>query len=146
MWVRSKWRRRHGRSGGFSLLELLVVLAIMALLVGIVAPRVIGYLSRAKGQTASVQIDSLKTALDVFFLDVGRYPSREEGLEALVRMPPGGVPGWAGPYLRDAALPSDPWGRPFRYERGPDGMSVLVYSLGADDAEGGAGENADIGR
>ncbi|MGF1456024.1 MAG: type II secretion system major pseudopilin GspG [Alphaproteobacteria bacterium] len=137
--------RRSGTPRGFSLLELLVVLAILALLAGVVAPRVIGQLGKAKGQTASVQIENIKTALDMFLIDVGRYPTRDEGLDALVN-PAGSMTGWAGPYLTDGVVPADPWGKAFRYAPAPDGNGVLVYTLGADDSPGGTGDNADIGR
>ncbi len=137
--------RRFGAMRGFSLLELLVVLAILALLAGVVAPRVIGQLGKAKGQTASVQIENIKTALDMFLIDVGRYPTKEEGLGALVE-PTSAMTGWAGPYMTDGVVPADPWGKTFRYAPAPDGNGVLVYTLGADDAPGGTGDNADIGR
>lgn len=142
-----RMRQRQGmrqRQAGFSLLELLVVLAILALLAGIVGPRVMGYLGRAKSQTASIQIENIKTAMDVFFLDVGRYPTDEEGLNVLA-INTGSVPGWAGPYLADGELPVDPWGRPYRYDLRTDG-TFAVYSFGADDAEGGTGDNQDVGR
>lgn len=133
-------RREHG----FSLFELLVVLAILALIMGLVAPRVIGYLSRSKTQTASIQLDYIKSALDLFLLDMGRYPSEEEGLKVLVTSAPH-LENWNGPYLKDKTVPDDPWGRPFRYRLSGDGREPLVYSLGADDQEGGEGENRDIG-
>lgn len=130
---------------GFSLMELLVALVILALVMGLVAPRVIGYLSRAKSQTAEVQIEHLKSALNQFLLDVGRYPSSGEGLDALV-VAPAGVTGWAGPYLDDELVPADPWGRPYLYSSAEDGLRVRVYSFGRDGTEGGSGEDADIGR
>ncbi len=135
--------RARRASGGFSLLELLVVLAILGLLVGVVGPRVMGYLGKAKSQTAGVQIQNVKTALDVFFLDTGRYPTEDEGLQVLVSNPQG-IPGWSGPYMQDGELPLDPWGRTYRYRQTQEG-TIKVYSYGADDAEGGSGDNADIG-
>ncbi len=137
-------RAKRRGTAGFSLLELLVVLAILGLLVGVVGPRVIGALGKAKGQTAEVQISNIELALDTFLLDVGRYPTQEEGLEALLN-DPGGVAGWAGPYLNDESLPMDPWNRPYKFRSKSSGTGVDVYSLGADNAEGGSGENADIG-
>lgn len=132
---------RRRADGGFSLMELLVVLGILALLAGFVGPRVVGYFARAKGQTAVTQIESLRAALDLFLLDTGRYPNPREGLGALVA-DPGNLPGWRGPYLAEA-LPVDPWGNPYRYRITREGR-VEIASLGADAAEGGEGEAADI--
>lgn len=130
--------------GGFSLMELLVALVILALIMGIVGPRVIGYLSRAKSQTAEAQVKMLQGALDLFLMDVGRYPTDEEGLPALVSAP-GSAAGWSGPYLDEDAVPADPWGRDYLYSATSDGLRVRVYSLGRDGAEGGKGEDADVG-
>ena len=141
--VNSQPRRFKAGSRGFTLVELLVVLAILTLLAGIVGPRVLGQLGGAKSKTAMVQIADIDKALEIFKLDVGRFPTTEEGLEALVNRPATVSSGWAGPYLK-GALPKDPWGRPYRYQGpGPDG-AVEVLSLGADGAPGGEGENADI--
>ncbi len=135
---------RRRRDAGFSLTELLVVLAIMALLAGFVGPKVIGYFARAKTQTAASQIEGLRAALDLYLLDVGRYPNAEEGLEALV-VAPRRASGWRGPYLQESVVPVDPWGNPYVYEaRG--GTRPAVLSRGADGAEGGEGDAADIGR
>ena len=138
-------RPGHSRAGsaGFTLVELLVVLAILTLLAGIVGPRVLGQLGGAKSKTAAVQIADIDKALELFKLDVGRFPTTEEGLEALTKRPPTVSSGWAGPYLK-GALPTDPWARPYRYQGpGPDG-AIEILSLGADGAPGGEGENADI--
>jgi general secretion pathway protein G len=138
--------RRSGSwaaSVGFTLVELLVVLAILTLLAGLVGPRVLGQLGGAKSKTAAVQIADIDKALELFKLDVGRFPTTEEGLEALAKRPATVSSGWAGPYLK-GTLPADPWGRPYRYQGpGPDG-AVEILSLGADGAPGGEGENADI--
>lgn len=129
-------------SRGFTLIELLVVLAILTLLAGLVGPRVLGQLGGAKAKTAGVQIADLDKSLELFKLDVGRYPTTEEGLEALVKRP-GSVNGWAGPYLK-GGVPSDPWGHPYRYTSpGPNG-GIEILSLGSDGAPGGEGEAADI--
>lgn len=136
-------RRSRRREAGFSLVELLVVLAILALLAGYVGPQVIGYFGRAKQQTAETQIEGLRAALDLFLLDVGRYPTGPEGLEALVR-PPRGAAGWQGPYLQDEAVPADPWGNAYLYAARGD-RRPSVRSLGADGVEGGEGDAADLG-
>lgn len=127
---------------GFTLIELLVVLAILTLLAGLVGPRVLNQLGGAKSKTAGVQISDLDKSLELFKLDVGRYPTSEEGLDALVKRP-GSANGWAGPYLK-GGVPQDPWGRAYRYANpGPNG-GLEILSLGADGAPGGEGENADV--
>lgn len=130
------------RAAGFTLIELLVVLAILTLLAGLVGPRVLGQLGGAKTKTAAVQIADIDKALEIFKLDVGRYPTTEEGLDALVRKP-ASANGWAGPYLKGGAVPTDPWNHPYRYAATPNG-TVEIVSLGADNAPGGEGENADV--
>jgi len=132
------------RDAGFSLMELLVALVILALIVGLVAPQVLGYLGRARSQSADVQIDNLKSALSLYLVDMGRYPSSSEGLEALIKAPPGAA-SWRGPYVEDGELPMDPWGRAFEYELTADGGRPRVFTLGADATPGGEGENADMG-
>jgi general secretion pathway protein G len=136
-------RERRRASAGFSLIEILIVVAIMGLLVGLVGPNVMRQFEGSKSKTAYVQIQSLRAALDIFMTDVGRYPADGEGLAALVNGG-GGIAGWAGPYLKDGRIPLDPWGRPYRFEPTAD-MPNRVISLGADGAPGGEGVNADIG-
>lgn len=131
------------RVSGFTLIELLVVLAILGLLAGLVGPRVLSQLDGAKGKTVGLQIKDLEQAVELFKLDVGRFPTREEGLQSLIN-DPGGVAGWNGPYLR-RGLPADPWGNPYRYDRPGRHGEIDIYSLGADNSPGGTGENADIG-
>jgi general secretion pathway protein G len=126
-------------------MELLVALVILALVMGIVAPRVVGYLSRAKSQAAEAQVKNIQGALDLFLMDVGRYPTETEGLVALMEAPAGSA-GWAGPYLDEETVPTDPWGKPYFYSSTEDGLRVRVYSLGRDGAEGGEGEDGDVGR
>ncbi|GAA4418956.1 type II secretion system major pseudopilin GspG [Acidovorax lacteus] len=128
------------RARGFTLIELLVVLAILTLLAGLVGPRVLGQLGGAKSKTAAVQIADLEKSLELFKLDVGRFPSTEEGLQALVAKP-GSANGWNGPYIK-GGVPNDPWGKPYKYTA--QGGNVEILSLGADGASGGDGENADI--
>lgn len=130
---------------GFTLIELLVVLVILGLLAAIAGPRVIGYLGGARSDTARVQLGALEQALDLYRLDVGQYPSTEEGLAALIRAPSGST-WWAGPYLGRSEVPLDPWGHDFVYRApGSDGPYDL-YTLGADNRPGGSGEDAPIGR
>src|SRR3954447_23177081 len=99
-----------GREGerGFTLVEMLVVITIIGLIMGLIGPRVLNYMSESKVKTARIQIQSFGSALDLFYLDAGRYPTTAEGLAALVR-PTGGVAGWAGPYLKGGSVPNDPW-------------------------------------
>ncbi len=134
-------RRRDGRQRGFSLIELLIVMVILGLLASLVGPRMFGKLGMAKQKTAKTQIEMLMSALDSYRLDVGRYPSTQEGLEALVQNP--GVEGWNGPYLAKA-VPNDPWGRPYYYENPGQHGEVDIYSYGADGQPGGDGEDADV--
>lgn len=131
------------RDAGFSLMELLVALVILALIVGLVAPQVLGYLGRAKTDSAKVQIDHLKSSLSLYLVDMGRYPSSSEGLGSLVKAPPGAA-NWRGPYVEDGQVPADPWGKPYGYELTPDSRP-RVFTLGADAAPGGEGENEDVG-
>jgi general secretion pathway protein G len=136
-------RRQPGPQAGFSLIELLVVLAILGLLIGLVAPPVIRYLGRAKTDVAKVDIHNLESALDLYRLDLGRYPTQNEGLKALVEKPPG-LDRWQGPYLKQKAVPADPWGHPYHYRIPGEHGDYDLYSLGADDAPGGTGENQDV--
>lgn len=137
-----KRRRSRMSSGGFTLIELLVVLAILTMLAGLVGPRVLGMLGGAKSKTAAVQISEIEKALEVYKLDVGRFPTSEEGLDALVKKP-GSANGWNGPYVK-GGVPTDPWGHPYRYANPGANGGIDIVSLGADGAPGGDGENADI--
>ena len=130
------------RQAGYTLAELLVVLVILGLLIALVAPRVFNQAGNARVRSAEVQVDSLVTALEYFRLDVGRYPTRSEGLDALIS-PPSATDTWAGPYLERSQVPTDPWGAPYLYEISRDG-APRVYSLGADGQPGGEGENQDV--
>lgn len=128
---------------GFSMIELLVVLVILGLLTSIAAPRVLGHLGRARADTAKLEMRSFQTALDMFVIDIGRYPTQQEGLNALMQ-PPERVTGWNGPYLEVADLPQDPWGRPYQYRMPGQNGKYEIFSLGADNAPGGTGDDADI--
>jgi general secretion pathway protein G len=133
----------RGTSRGFTLLELLVVLAIIALLVGLVAPKVIQYLGRAKTETARTQLHNVMAALDLYRLDAGRYPTQAEGVDALMTAP-GGSTTWTGPYLQNAKGLSDPWGEKFVYRIPGQHSEYDLYSLGSDKSEGGEGEDQDV--
>jgi general secretion pathway protein G len=134
--------KKKRRDEGFTLIELMVVLFILGLLAALVAPRLIGQVGKAKQKSAQAQIQLLATALDLLYLDVGRYPTTEEGLKAL-RDKPDNLPTWSGPYM-DKGVPNDPWGRPYIYKCPGDHGPYDLSSLGADGAEGGEGENQDI--
>ncbi|MCU0830248.1 MAG: type II secretion system major pseudopilin GspG [Rhizobiaceae bacterium] len=106
--------KRKRRRRGFTLIEMLVVLAIIGLIMALVGPRVLNQLSDSRERAATLQIQAFSSALDIFYIDVGRYPTESEGLNALVTAPSGAA-GWKGPYLRTGAVPLDPWGQPYRY-------------------------------
>ncbi len=137
-------QRSRRDEAGFSLLELLVVLAILGLLAAIVGPQVIKYLGSSKTQTAAVQAKNVAASLELFRLDAGRYPTPQEGLNALVKAP-AGVAIWNGPYLPQAAALNDPWGNPYRFKTPGDHGEIDVFSLGSDNAAGGSGEAKDVG-
>jgi len=129
-------------NSGFTLVELLVVMIIIGLLAALVGPRFIRQEEKAKVKAAKAQIELLSTALDTFRLDVGRYPSSQEGLEAL-RTQPGGVERWDGPYLKKD-VPVDPWGKAYVYKSPGDHGPFDILSYGADGTAGGDGDNRDI--
>ncbi len=130
---------------GFSLVELLVVLVILGLLIGLVAPNFMGRAEQSRADVAKVQVEYLHGALRTYRMDVGRFPSTEQGLAALMRPPAEDAEYWRGPYL-DKELPFDPWRNPYQYRYPADNLQGLaLFSLGADGAEGGEGGDADIG-
>jgi general secretion pathway protein G len=131
------------KTRGFTLLELLVVIVIVGLLAGYVAPRYFSQVGKSEVQVAKAQIESLEKALDQFRLDVRRYPSAEEGLEALVAKPAAAAT-WSGPYLKKA-VPADPWGHAYVYRTPGQKGEFDLFSYGRDGKPGGAGEDADIG-
>ncbi|WP_237182908.1 type II secretion system major pseudopilin GspG [Roseomonas marmotae] len=136
-------RTRRGSRPGFTLVELLVVLVILGLIASIAAPQAMRYLGSAKHDAAKLQLQGLITAVDLFRLDVGRYPSRDEGLGALLQAP-GGLERWNGPYVRKAEQLVDPWGRSYRYRAPGEHSAFDLFTLGADDRSGGAGEDRDV--
>jgi general secretion pathway protein G len=139
-------RQRSGRrlaERGFTLVEMLVVITIIALIMGLVGPRVLNFLGESKVKAAKIQIESLTSALDLYSLDTGHYPSSSEGLEALMQRP-GGVATWSGPYLKGNVVPKDPWGKPYVYRSPGQHGAYDILSYGADGQEGGDGAAADI--
>ncbi len=128
---------------GFTLIELLVVLAIIGLLAGLVGPQVMKHLGGAKSKTAKVQIGDISQALDMYRLDVGSYPTTDQGLAALVNNP-GGSGSWNGPYLSKNNVPKDPWNNEYQYRSPGEHGNFDVYSFGLDNRQGGEGEAQDI--
>jgi len=135
-------KEKPHRHAGFTLIELMIVLFILGLLAALVAPRLMGRVGKAKQKTAQAQIQMLATALDLYHLDVGRYPTDEEGLRSLYAKPES-LSSWSGPYL-DKAVPKDPWARDYVYKCPGEHGPYDLYSLGADGQPGGESENADI--
>ena len=139
---RMRQKRARGE-GGFTLIEILVVIAIIALIMSLVGPRVLNYLGESKVKAAKIQIQSFGSALDLFNLDTGRYPNTSEGLTALVQSP-GTIPAWNGPYLKGGVLPNDPWGKSYVYRSPGEHGPYDIMSYGSDGQEGGTGTAADI--
>jgi general secretion pathway protein G len=128
---------------GFTLLELLIVIAVMSLLMAIVTPQVIGMFSGAKTDSAALQMESITTSLNYYKLDAGRYPLTEQGLDVLWKEP-ANVKGWNGPYIRKKQHLLDPWGVRFHYRFPGEHGVIDIFSYGADNKQGGKGENADV--
>jgi len=131
------------RQAGFTLVELLVVLIILGLIAAFAAPQVIKYVGGAKSDSAKIQVERLSSVLDLYRLQVGHYPSDDEGLDALMAAP-ADAPNWDGPYLKKADSLIDPWGRRYLYRFPGEHGEFDLYTLGADDQEGGEGENRDL--
>jgi general secretion pathway protein G len=134
------FKKRHHR--GFTLIEVLIVMVILGLLAALVGPRMFGKVGKSKQNAAQTQIALIGTALDTYRLDVGKYPTTDEGLEAL-RVQPHDVTKWDGPYL-PKDVPPDPWGNPYQYSSPGEHGDYDLFSLGADGALGGEGEDEDI--
>jgi general secretion pathway protein G len=128
---------------GFTLVELLVVLAILGLLAGLVGPQVMKFLGGSKTKTAALQIHDLGATLDLYRLEIGHYPSTDQGLDALVKQP-GNAPNWNGPYLKKSDVPKDPWGNEYQYRAPGQHGAFDIWSLGADKRDGGEGEDKDV--
>lgn len=135
----NSWTNRTGAT----ILEVLVVLSIIAMIAAVAGPRLIGYLGRAKSETADLQIKQLGDAVQLYYIDVGRYPNNVEGLSILVNAPPGEA-SWAGPYMSSVSALIDPWGREYLYEEPEAGDRFDIISLGRDGRKGGEGEDLDI--
>jgi general secretion pathway protein G len=135
--------KRLESQAGFTLVEMLVVITIIGLIMGLIGPRVLNYLSESKVKAARIQLQSFVTALDLFYLDAGRYPSSAEGLSALVRQTPG-VAAWNGPYLKGGNVPNDPWNHGYIYRSPGEHGPYDIVSYGSDGQEGGSGVAADI--
>ena len=134
--------RRRKSQAGFTLVEILVVITIIGLIMALVGPRVLNYLGESKAKAAKIQIESFSGALDLYYLDLGRYPNSNEGLTALTRG--NNAPGWNGPYLRGGVVPADPWGHNYVYRAPGERAPFDIISLGSDGQEGGSGTAADI--
>ena len=135
-------KKKHTESG-FTLLELLVVLSIIAMLAGIVGPQVMKHMGESKVKAAKVQVEELMAALDMYKLDLGGYPSTKQGLKSLIEAPDN-TKYWNGPYLRKAKVPTDPWQNEYVYVFPGKHGKFDLYSLGADGVEGGEGEDRDV--
>ncbi|GGG23901.1 type II secretion system protein GspG [Rhizobium wenxiniae] len=135
--------RSVGSNEGFSLVELLVVLAIIGLIAAIATPQVLGYLDRAKVDTATAQINNFGNALEFYYLDAGTYPTSDQGLAALVKNPDN-TANWNGPYIKDSGAMLDPWGTPYQYKSPGQSKAFEIISLGKDKKPGGSGSSADI--
>ena len=140
--VKQEPARDEGQQG-FTLVEILVVITIIGLIMGLVGPRVLNYLSESKVKAARIQIQSFTSALELFYLDAGRYPTTSEGLGALVKST-GGLSVWNGPYLKGGSVPNDPWGKGYIYRSPGERSPFEIVSYGADGVEGGTGIAADI--
>lgn len=135
--------RRRKTEAGFTLVELLVVMAILALLASLIAPRVLDYLAASRTKTAKLQIENIGTSLQLFKLDTGRYPKTHEGLDALVTKNDA-FENWSGPYLKGGRVPEDPWGNAYRFTYPGRHVEFDIFSFGADNQQGGTDENQDV--
>ncbi len=135
--------KRRRRTGGYTLSEILVVMAIIGLIAAVVTPGIIDQLGRARAKAAQMQLQTISAAVETFRSDVGRYPTKAEGLGVLLSEP-GGTDGWTGPYLKSTKMLTDPWSNAIVYDQSSDGLTYTVTSYGADGKPDGAGLNKDI--
>ncbi len=142
--MRNSFFSQRQRNAGFTLMELLVVLAILGLLMGLVGPQLIKQLGGAKSKTAALQVKDLEQSLEMYKIDVGRFPSTDQGLVALVQKP-SNANGWNGPYLKSKDVPVDPWGYEYHYKFPGDHAEIDVFSYGQNGSPGGEGEDQDVG-
>jgi general secretion pathway protein G len=144
-WLRGSRPTRSARKGerGFTLVEILVVITIIGLIMALVGPQVLRYLTESKVKAARIQIESFNSALDLLFLDIGRYPTTSENLAALVQRP-GNLASWNGPYLKGGTVPADPWGTAYVYRAPGQRSAYEIVSYGSDGQQGGTGSAADI--
>ena len=140
---RSNGCQSGGRQGGFTLLELLVVLVILGFLASLVGPQVLKQIGGSKTKAAILQIEEFSTALDLYHLDSGRYPNTADGLNALIEKP-SSARIWNGPYLKKKVIRDDPWGNPYHYASPGEHSDFDLFSLGRDGREGGEGEDGDV--
>lgn len=140
---RSTGRSRLGREDGYTLTEILVVMAIIGLIAAVLTPALVGQLGRSRAKTAQVQIETVASAVEIFRSDVGRYPTQAEGLQALMTQP-ADAEGWTGPYMKGDRQLSDPWGNKIQYQLSDDGRAFAVISYGADGQANGSGLNRDL--
>lgn len=136
-------RRKAGSQSGYTLIEVLIVLAIVALLIGLATPLLVNQFNSARSDSARMQVSALASSVELFFLDAGRYPTEAEGLDALLTAP-GGVTDWNGPYVTKASSLVDPWGNAYIYTDSAPGVPYQVSTLGADGQAGGTGDDADV--
>jgi general secretion pathway protein G len=135
--------RHRARALGMTLIEILVVLTLIGIVLGIVGSNYLGKSEQAKAKAAKIEIEQIAQSLDLFKLELGRYPTTQEGLQALVAAPPG-LANWAGPYWKKSSAPKDPWSHEYKYVAPGSHGAYDIISLGADGVEGGDGPNKDI--
>lgn len=138
-------RSRAEQQAGFTLVEVLVVLAIMGLIMSMIGPRVLNYLTDSKYKTAQIQVESLSSAIELFFIDNGRYPLESEGLQALVQAP-SNLPSWSGPYVKGTTIPMDPWAKPYRYVSPDRGRSFSISYTAPDNRDTGPKQASERGQ
>ena len=136
-------KKQRQKQFGFSLIELLVVLVILGLLASVVAPQVMKHVGKAKTDSARLQIADLGAAIDLYYLEIGDYPTTEQGLEALIEAP-SNASNWNGPYLKKKVLPLDPWGTAYQYQSPGENGDYDLLTLGKDNKAGGEKENKDV--